>query len=186
MKITTVRIVATLFYLVFLTGCAGLHANLDAPMESSLQGKKVVVFPFHDPYYHGRQIPGIGRPFAAVFINKLQTAGVLASFAKSTAFTSREAIDIEKACEYAASNGYDALIIGTVTEWIDGATQWSGTVDVAALSVSVYLSPDCAFSGSASGRQNGRWFTFINAPTTRFYNPLSEKIVSELVNQGEG
>ena len=76
------------------------------------------------------------------------------------------------------------FITGTVTEWIDGATQWSGTVDVAALSVDVYNTPNCELSGSVSGKQNGQWFTFVNAPTTRFFEPLSEEIVTTLLDQG--
>ena len=182
MSLSTVRSALALFCLILLAGCAGLHANLDVPMNSSFKGKKVVVFPFQAPYYKGQQIPGVGRAFAAVFVNKLQSAGVSASLTKSNAFTSREVVNVDKACEYAADNGYDTLIIGTVTEWLDGATQWSGTVDVAALSVSVYVSSECELSGSASGRQNGQWFTFVNAPATRFFEPLSEKIVSKLVN----
>ena len=183
MSISTVRSAIALFCFILLAGCAGLHANLDAPMDSSFIGKKVVVFPFQEPYYKGRQIPGVGRPFAAVFVNKLQSAGVSASLTTSNAFTSSEVVNVDKACEYAVDNGYDMLIMGTVTEWLDGATQWSGTVDVAALSVSIYVSPECELSGSASGRQNGQWFTFVDAPATRFFEPLSEKIVSILVDQ---
>lgn len=166
-----------------LVSCAGLNANLDTPMESSLQGKRVVVFPFHDPYYKGRQIQGVGGPFAAVFVNKLRAAGVSAELSRSEAFASTEAVGVEKACKYAVGNGYDMLITGTVTEWIDGATQWSGTVDVAALSVSVYSTAACKLSGSASGRQKGQWFTFVDAPTTRFFEPLSETIVEALLNK---
>jgi len=177
------RVSITVLYFILLAGCAGLHSNLDAPITSSVKEKKVAVLPFQDPYYKGRQILGVGEPFATVFVNKLQSTGVSASLIKSTMFTSNEAIDSNKACKYADENGYNAIIIGKVTEWIDGATQWSGKVDVASLSVSVYFTPDCALSGSASGRQNGQWFTFVNAPTTRFFEPLSKKIVEELVNQ---
>jgi hypothetical protein len=181
MIISTVRLSLVLFYLIMLVGCAKLNASLDAPMDTSLKGEKIVVFPFQAPYYKGRQIPGVGRPFAAVFVNKLQSAGVSASLSKSNAFTSSEIVNVDKACEYAVENGYDKLITGTVTEWLDGATQWSGTVDVAALTVSVYAASECELAGSASGRQNGQWFTFVDAPTTRFFEPLSENIVSKLV-----
>lgn len=184
MSHSKVRASLVLFCSIVLAGCAGLDANLTDPMESSIQGKKVVVFPFQDPYYKGQQIEGVGRPFAAVFVNKLQAVGVSASLAQSDAFTSSKTVDVEKACKYAVDNSYDTLIIGTVTEWIDGATQWSGTVDVAALSVSVYGSLACQRSGSASGTQNGQWLTFVNAPATRFFQPLSQEIVSALMNQG--
>lgn len=172
-----------LFITYLLVGCAALNTNLNNPMKSSLVGKRVIVFPFQDPYYKGHQIQGIGLPFATVFVNKLQTAGVLSDLAKSNYFLTTIPIDIQKSCNYAANNGYDMLITGTVMEWIDGATQWSGTVDVAALSINVYSSNKCELIGSASGRQNGTWFTFVNAPTTRFFEPLSDTIVATLLGQ---
>lgn len=166
-----------------MPGCAALNTNLNNPMKSSLVGKRVAVFPFQDPYYKGHQIHGIGLPFAAVFVNKLQTAGVLSDLAKSSDFLTTAPIDIQKSCNYAVNNGYDMLITGTITEWIDGATQWSGIVDVAALSVNVYSSNSCKLVGSVSGRQNGTWVTFVNASTARFFEPLSESIVATLLNQ---
>jgi len=167
--------------MLFVVSCAGLDAKRDAPMKSSIQGNRIVVFPFYDPYYKGRQIQGVGEPFASAFVNKLRAAGVSAELSKSGEFSSPNRVDIKKACSYAAGNGYNMLITGIVTEWIDGVTQWSGTVDVAALSVEVYRSDTCELSGSASGRQNGTWWTLSNAPTTRFYEPLSEKIVEVLL-----
>ncbi len=181
MKLTFFRIIALLVYVLLLVNCAGLEAKLDAPKKSSIQGNRIVVFPFYDPFYKGRQIQGIGEPFASVFVNKLLASGVSAELSKSKEFSSLNMIDIEKACRYAADNGYTMLITGVVTEWIDGATQWSGTVDVAALSVKVYNSKTCELSGSASGKEKGTWVTFVNEPTTRFYEPLSESIVDALL-----
>ena len=168
---------------VLLVGCAARTAHHEAPLKSSLDGKRVVVFPFQDPYYKGQQLQGVGVPFSTVFIAKLQAAGVVAETHKGTMFSSQGALDLGKACQYAADNRYDAFITGVVTEWIDGATQWSGTVDVAALSVTVYQAPACQPIGSASGRENGQWFTFVNAPTTRFIEPLSDAVVSALLNK---
>jgi hypothetical protein len=167
--------------MLFVVSCAGLDVKLDTPKKSSVQGNRVIVFPFYDPFYKGRQIQGVGEPFATVFTNKLLAAGVLAELPKSREFSSLNMVDIEKACRYAADNGYSMLITGVVTEWIDGATNWSGTVDVAALSVKVYTSKTCELSASASGRENGTWFTFVNAPTTRFFEPLSQSIVNVLL-----
>jgi hypothetical protein len=175
---------ASLVYVFLLTNCAGLSAKLDAPMKTSIQGKRVVVFPFQDPWYKGLQIQGIGEPFASVFANKLRVAGVSAGLPKSKDFSSQYKIEIGKACKYAASEGYELLVIGTVTEWIDGATNWSGKVDVAALSVSIYSSTICELLGSASGMEKGTWFTFVNAPTMRFFDSLSGKIVAVLLEQG--
>jgi hypothetical protein len=170
-----------LLYMLFVVSCAGLDVKLDTPKKSSVQGNRVIVFPFYDPFYKGRQIQGVGEPFATVFTNKLLAAGVSAELPKSREFSSLNMVDIGKACRYSADNGYTMLITGVVTEWIDGATNWSGTVDVAALSVKVYNSKTCELSASASGRENGTWFTLVNAPTTRFYEPLSEKIVEVLL-----
>lgn len=167
--------------MLFVVSCAGLDVKLDTPTKSSVQGNRVVVFPFYDPFYQGRQIQGVGEPFATVFVNKLLVAGVSAELPKSRQFSSLNMIDIEKACRYAADNGHTMLITGVVTEWIDGATNWSGTVDVASLSIKVYTSKTCELSASASGRENGTWFTFVNAPTTRFFETLSESIVNALL-----
>ena len=169
--------------LTLTTSCAGLHATATAPIKALLVNKKVAVFPFEDPYYKGRQLSGIGSPFASVFTNQLSIHGVSAAMVKNDEFDSRSKIDLGNACEYARQNNFDYFITGVVTEWIDGATQWSGTVDVAALSVEVYQSDSCDLVGSASGREKGRWFTFVNAPTTRFYQPLSEQIVAKLLNK---
>lgn len=45
---------------VLLAGCESLESNISTPMESSLRVHRVLVFPFQDPYYKGRQIQGIG------------------------------------------------------------------------------------------------------------------------------
>jgi hypothetical protein len=174
-----------LFCTLLIFGCAGLNTNLNSPMKSTLIGKRVVVFPFQDPYYRGHQIHGVGSPFATVFVSKLQSAGVLSDLTKGNDFLTTVPIDSKRACTYALNNGYNMLVTGTVTEWVDGATQWSGTVDVAALTVNVLSSDTCEIVGSASGRQNGRWFTFVNAPTTRFFEPLSDSIVSSLLGLGK-
>jgi hypothetical protein len=52
--------------------------------------------------------------------------------------------------------------------------------------VNVYRADTCALAGSASGRQNGQWFTFINSPTTRFFEPLSDSIVATLLTGAAG
>jgi hypothetical protein len=169
---------------LLLVGCAHLNANLNTPMKVPLEGKRVVVFPFPDPFYKGRQILGVGVPFSTVFVAKLQAAGVLAETPGNPLPPSGTSIDLTQACQYATAHDYDAFMTGMITEWIDGATQWSGTVDVAALSVTVFRSTTCEAVGSASGRENGQWLTFVDAPTTRFFEPLSETIVAALLNKG--
>lgn len=181
MKSLILKVSLALVSALVLISCASLDTNVASQKKLSIHGKQVLVFPFQNPYYKGQQIQGIGEAFTLKFIEKLQAAGVLAEFPKSGDFSSLNAIDIEKACEYTSANGYDMLITGTVTEWLDGATQWSGTVDVAALSVSVYSSMNCELSESASGRQTGTIWTFVNSPTTRFIESLSEKTVADLL-----
>ena len=174
---------AYLIGVMLLAGCASLNANLKSPMRLSIVGKRVAVFPFKDPYYGGRQLSGVGTPFAEIFVAKLQSEGILGKLVTSSDFKSSDPFDVEKACKYASENSFDLVITGSVTEWIDGATQWSGTVDVAALSVNIYQAKECKYEGSASGRQTGRWFTFVNAPTTRFYDQLSEAVVSKILRK---
>ena len=168
---------------VLLAGCAARNAHQEAPLKSALDGKRVVVFPFQDPSYTGRQLEGVGGPFATVVIATLQAAGVAAEPQKGTGFSSPGSRDLGTAGTYAADHRYDTYSTGVVTEGIEGATQGSGTVDVAALSVTVYPSPACQPIGAASGRENGQWFTFVNAPTTRFIEPLSDAVVSALRNR---
>ncbi len=181
MRSTGFRIVALLGYVLFVSSCAGVDVKRDTPHKSSIKGNRVIVFPFYDPFYKGRQIQGVGEPFATVFTNTLLSAGVSAELSTSRGLSSLNMVDIDKACRYASDSGYTMLVTGVVTEWIDGATNWSGTVDVAGLSVRVYSSKPCELSGSASGRENGTWFTFANAPTTRFYETLSKSIVDALL-----
>jgi hypothetical protein len=169
-----------LFCFACLGGCAGIDAQSNLSMNTSIQGTRVIVFPFAEPYYKGRQLQGIGEPFSAVFVTKLAGVRARAELSRSGMFSSRNALDINKACKYAAENGYALMITGSVTEWIDGATQWSGTVDVAALTVSLYNPKTCELYGTLSARENGTWFTFVNSPTTRFYDTLSEAIVAKL------
>ncbi len=165
--------------MLLAAGCAHLSTMATGPTQMPLDGKRVAVFPFPDPYYYTRQISGIGAEFTRVFMTKLQAAGVIAESAAPAQPLSSN--DVVAACRYARDGGYDAFLTGTITEWIDGATQWSGKVDVASLTVNLYRSDTCAFAGSASGRQNGQWFTFVNAPTTRFIVPLSEAVVGTIV-----
>ncbi|MBN2280370.1 MAG: DUF4823 domain-containing protein [Candidatus Marinimicrobia bacterium] len=172
---------SVLLVVLLASGCAAVNANKISPMKSSMQGQRIIVFPFQDPYYKGRQIQGVGGPFSAIFTTELQAANIQAESYKGPDFQSFSAIDLKAACKYANENGYDIFAVGVVTEWIDGATQWSGRVDVAALTVEVYNAKTCELAGSASGRETGNFITFVNAPTTRFYQTLSKEVVQALI-----
>jgi hypothetical protein len=181
MRIRTYCIYVYLGCLFLLVGCAGLDANSSVTMKSSIQEKRVVVIPFSDPYYRGRQLRGIGVPFANVFVTKLNQAQIPAILGRGVGFSSNNTSDVTRACKYAMDNGFTLMITGSVTEWIDGATQWSGKVDVAALTVNLYDPKTCELYGTASARENGTWFTFVDSPTTRFYDTISESIVAKLM-----
>jgi hypothetical protein len=133
LRFTVIALIPLLFI-----GCANLTSNSTSRVDTPLENKRVAVFPFEDPFYMGKQLHGVGSPFADVFTNKLRSYGISAEFARSGKFSSTKRPDLKEACQYAYENGFEYLVLGTVTEWIDGATQWSGTVDVAALSVEIY------------------------------------------------
>lgn len=176
-----VLVVSFLWIVGFLLhGCAGLQTNLDGGKKISSSEVRVMVFPLRNPYYKGRQIVGIGDAFATALVSAIQSTGRTCKLADDGGFTANEAIDVNEACLYAHNNGWDIAITGIVAEWLDGATQWSGKVDVAAVTLYAYDSESHKMISSASGRQNGQWFTFVNAPTTRFLQPLSQTVVKSL------
>ena len=181
MRSSTSLIIALLICVLCMAGCSVADIRVDSQKKASLDGNRIVVLPFYDPCYKGQQLIGIGRPFAAVFTNKLRAAGMQASVSTDNEFSSVSIPAIQEACRYAAVNGYTMFITGAVTEWIDGATSWSGKVDVAAISVKVYNTKTCEMARSASGREQGTWFTLLDQPTTRFYEPLSEAMVDGLM-----
>ncbi len=180
MKRQITYIIVILFIAVLMHSCAGLQSSKHGAEKIETSGGRIMVFPFQNPYYKGTELVGIGSPFTSVFISELRLTGRFAQIANSNTFNSRNPIDITEACGFAHKKGYKIIITGIVTEWIDGATQWSGKVDVASLNVSAYNSENCKLITSASGKQNGKWLTFINAPATRFYQPLSKKIIDSL------
>ena len=167
---------------LLLHGCAGLQANLDGGRSISSSEIRAMVFPIRNPYYKGRQIGGIGDAFAAAVVSAIRSTGRACKLANSSDFTAEQSIDVNEACIYAHNNGWDIVITGIVTEWLDGATQWSGKVDVTAVTLYAHNSESHKLMASASGRQNGQWFTFVNAPTTRFLQPLSQAVVKSLLD----
>lgn len=180
MKKKTAVVIFIAVISLLLQGCASLYYDLDKGSKISKSEKKIMVFPFRNPYYKGRQIEGIGQSFAAIFVSEIQSTGRTCEMAMSGDFTESASIDVIDACNYARQHGSDIAIIGIVTEWLDGATQWSGKVDVAAVIVHAYDSQNHKLISSASGRQSGQWFTFVNAPTTRFMRPLSQMVAKSL------
>ena len=161
-------------------GCASLKANRDMGVKISKSENKIMVFPFRNPYYKGVELEGVGDTFAISLVSEIQSTGRTCELAESDDFKANKSVKVDDACAYAHQKGAGIAVIGVVTEWLDGATQWSGTVDVAAITVNAYNTENYKLISSASGRQNGQWFTFVNAPATRFMRPLSQEVVKAL------
>ena len=120
----------TLFVIVIICSCAGRQANLNSTQRIPSTYNNIVVFPFADPYFRGLELKGIGSSFAVAVANEISKLGKQCSVASAT---SVDITDIKACCEFSLQNEHDLVIMGRVTEWLDGATQWSGKVDVAAL-----------------------------------------------------
>ena len=181
-KKTGIGSILTFVFLVGLLfqGCASLKANRDMGVKISKSENKIMVFPFRNPYYKGVELEGVGDTFAISLVSEIQSTGRASALAENDDFKANKSVKVDDACAYARQRGADIAVIGVVTEWLDRATQWSGTVDVAAITVNAYDTENCKLISSASGRQNGQWFTFVNAPATRFMRPLSQEVVKAL------
>ncbi|MBV6467704.1 MAG: hypothetical protein DCC43_10735 [Candidatus Brocadia sp.] len=173
------KIFSLFLFVIFIAGCASLKANRDMGMKISKAENKIMVFPFRNPYYKGKELEGVGDTFAISLVSEIQSTGRTCELAEGD-FKANKSITVDDACTYARQKGAGIAVTGVVTEWLDGATQWSGTVDVAAIAVNAYDTENCKLISSVSGRQNGQWFTFVNAPATRFMRPLSQEIVKAL------
>jgi hypothetical protein len=158
-------------------------ANLNTGTSVVGSGQQVMVFPFRNPNYAGQELFGVGEAFSNAIWGELQQQGISAVVAPTDSFPATKIVDHKEACRYGKAHGADIVLIGIVTEWIDGATNWSGKRDVAAAMVTAYSTTDGKFVAAASGRQNGTWFTLVNAPTTRFLPTLSKEIVRALLGR---
>jgi hypothetical protein len=177
-KTIKILLVVTLFTLFW--GCAARHANLDRNKKISNAQDNVIVFPFRNAYYKGRELVGVGTAISSTFVNEVIGTGRECRLVESEEFGETKVVDTNQACEYAKQQGANVAIIGTVNEWIDGATQWSGKVDVVGVSVFAYDTETCSLITSANGREQGQWFTFVNAPATRFYRTLTKDLVAAM------
>lgn len=166
--------------LTLFLGCAARYANLDRNEKISKAQNNIVVFPFRNAYYKSRELVGVGTALSSTFVNEVISTGRECRLVETDEFRETRTVDITQACEYAKQQGAGVAIVGTVNEWIDGATQWSGKVDVVSVSISAYDAETCSLITSATGREQGRWFTFINSPATRFYKPLSKDLVAAM------
>ena len=163
--------------LLFSIGCAGRNANLNSDQKIPESYNSIIVFPFSDPHYKGQEITGVGTSFAVAFVNEVLSTGKQCVLAIGSSIPPS---NIKAICEYAIENGAEAAITGVVTEWLDGATQWSGKVDVAAVTIYAYDAQSGKIIPSASAREKGMVVTFVNSPTTRFYRTLSKELVATL------
>ncbi len=177
-KITEILLIIML--LSMFLSCAARHANLDRNVKISKTQNNIIVFPFRNAYYKGRELLGVGTTLSSTFVNKVISTGRECKLIESEEFRETKTVDINQACEYSKQQGADVAFIGTVNEWIDGATQWSGRVDVVSVTVSAYDPASCSLITSASGRETGNFITLVDAPATRFYETLTKDLVTAM------
>ena len=179
MKKNTIILLVVILLSIFL-GCGARHANLHRNEKISKAQKNIIVFPFRNAYYKGREQVGVGTALSSTFVNEVIGTGRECRLVETEEFRETKAVDINQACKYTKQQGADVAIIGIVNEWIDGATQWSGKVDVVSVSISAYDPETCSLITSATGREQGQLFTFVNAPATRFYKTLSQDLIAAM------
>jgi len=174
------KILLVIMLLSIFLSCAARHASLDRNEKISKTQNYIIVFPFRNAYYKSRELVGVGTALSSTFVNEVISTGRECRLFESEEFSEKKAVDINQACEYAKQQGADVAIIGTVNEWIDGATQWSGKVDVVSVSVSAYDPETCSLITSANAREQGQLFTFVNSPATRFYKTLTKDLIATM------
>lgn len=165
---------------VYLGGCAAasLTGRHEIPKKRSIKSQRTAVVPFLDPSYRGKEFEGVGESFAVLISDKLLAAGIPAEVVRGPKEPESATPDIETQLKMASDKGYSYVLMGSITEWVDGATQWSGREDVAAISVRIYDSRTREVVMAVSARENGTWLTFVDSPVTRFCETLSAKLVS--------
>jgi len=177
-KITNILLIIML--LSIFVNCAARHADLNRNVKISKTQNNIIVFPFRNAYYKGRELVGVGTALSSTFVNEVISTGRECRLFESEEFKETKAVDINQACEYTRQQSADVAIIGTINEYIDGATQWSGKIDVVSVSVFAYDPETCSLITSANGREQGQWFTFVNAPATRFYKTLTTDLITTM------
>jgi len=175
-----IKVLIGIIVITIITGCAGRHVNLDRSTKITKAQDNIVVFPLRNAFYKDRELLGVGRSFSSALVSEIIATGRDCRLIVTDDFKDTMTVDVNQACSYAKEQGADVAIIGSVDEWLDGATQWSGKVDVVSVTVSAYDPATCSLITSARGREQGQWFTFVNSPATRFYQPISQQLVAEM------
>ena len=167
MKKNTIILLVVILLSIFL-GCAARHANLDRNEKIYKAQKNIIVFPFRNAYYKGRELVGVGTALSSTFVNEVIATGRECRLVETEEFKETKVVDINQACKYTKQQAADVAIIGI------------GKVDVVGVSISAYDPETCSLITSATGREQGQWFTFVNAPATRFYKTLSQDLVAAM------
>ena len=175
-----IKIMISIIVLSIFAGCAGREVDVARTDKITKDQKIIFVFPLRNASYKGRELIGVGKDFSSVFVGEIVAIGKEGKLIETEDFKDTITVDVNKACSYAKEHGADVAITGNVNEWLDGATQWSGKVDVVSVTVYAYDTNTCSLITSANGREQGQWFTFVNAPATRFYRPLSEELIKSI------
>lgn len=163
-----------------VAGCAGLSANLNIGARILGVKQQVMVFPFRNPSYKGQELTGRGDAVTNAVWAELQKKGISASVAPNESFPATKLINPKAACRYGRENGADIVLLGVVSKWIDGATNWSGKRDFIGVTVIAYNTSNTRIVATASAQQNCSSFTFVNHPTNRLLPTLARELVRAL------
>lgn len=175
-----IKALISVLVLSTVIGCAGREVEVARTDKITKDQKMIFVFPLRNASYKGRELMRVGRDFSSVFVSEIVATGRECRLIETEDFKDTITVDVNQACSYAKEHGADVAITGSVDEWLDGATQWSGRVDVVSVTIYAYDSNTCSLITSANGREDGNFLTFVNAPATRFYRPLSEELISNI------
>ena len=173
------RLSAVAIMLVSL-GCSMQTSRVESrqPLDKSA---KFVVMPFRDPLSDNYKSRGIGSLFSNSFATECLENGVNVFHSASPDFSSSKDIDQPAMLEYARRNGFDYIITGRVTVWVQGAAAWNMFRDYAGLEVTVWKIDDAksVFTSQKVAHGNLFWIRkredFIAGLSRDVAKELSEK-----------
>lgn len=144
---------------VLIAGCAGIEPRHFASRYQLDKSEKYFLFPFRDPSFKERELPGVGSRFTNRFAAACAEYGLEMVPVFSQQFQSARDVNISDAIAYAKQQGGNFIITGQVTKWIDRATEWSGKRDLAALAIFVRAinTGDIVFSAELEEHSNVFW-----------------------------
>jgi|GEM_PF-955640 len=143
---------------ILIAGCAGIGTRHIASRYQLDKSEKYFLFPFRDPSFKERELPGVGSRFTNRFTAACAEYGLKMVPVFSQQFQSTRDVNISDAIAYAKQHGGNFIITGQVTKWIDRATEWSGKRDFASLAIFVRAVKTCDIVFSAELEQHSNIF----------------------------